>query len=468
MTYGRILSVLFLSTMSSVAAIRYVDNSVASSGNGQSWTTAWKNLSNITGLSAGDTVYISGGTTSQTYSLTSAWTPAGGVSGNPITYAVGQDAGHHGIVIFDGASTAGWWVSPSSWVTLNGDYQGSRHFQLQRFTTSAELVVFQGKHGLVVKYVTFQVGDAVNLNYSDHYEIAFCTMESNYDHAISANAPPAPTGYDENLIHDNTILLDQKNDGSGWGSDGVQNGSGISYYNNVVRGITVAAYPSGQHQDGIQTDGQYTKVYNNIFIDIGNYAVFFELFGNANNMQVFNNVIYMSDQRYAGGGQQGIAIGRSGGASGTITFSNVVVANNTIANYGGVAVAMSPGPNSIWNSTDMLYNNVGYATAGFSVDGNVAGVNSASNKSVNSGGANIFHSYQAPSSTAFAYDFHLKSTDTVLKGQGVTTVASIFNTDKDGVARPVGGPWDIGAYQATSGGGPTLPTAPTALVVVVH
>src|SRR4051812_34255036 len=75
------------------AAIRYIDNSVAVSGNGQSWSSAWKNLSDATGLLAGDTVYISGGTTSQIYRITSAWTPSGGTSGKPVTYLVGQDAG---------------------------------------------------------------------------------------------------------------------------------------------------------------------------------------------------------------------------------------------------------------------------------------------------------------------------------------------------------------------------------------
>ena len=448
----RLTLLALCAVLPSMAATHYVDSAVSSSGNGSSWSTAWKSISNITGLSPGDTVYFSGGSTSQVYSLSTDWAPTGGSSGNPITYAAGQDAGHNGIVIFDGGSTAGRWLSPNSWTTMDGGFQGSRHFKVQNFTGSSEMVVEVAKSGVSVRYVTFQAGDAFNLGSSDHYEIGFCTMESTYDHAISANGPPAPTGYDENLIHDNTILLDQKNDGSGWGSDGIQNGTGISLYNNLIQGVKVAAYPSGQHQDGIQTDGRFTRVYDNTFIDIGNYAVFFELFGSANDMQVFNNLIYMSDTRYAGGGQQGIAIGRSGGASGTITFNNVVVANNTVANYGGVAVAMSPGPNSTWNSSDLFENNAGYATGGFSVDGNVAAVN---NKSVSSGGSSIFQSYQAPGSIAFAYDFHLKSTDTVLKGLGANLTSlgiPLLDSDHDHTGRPSSGAWNIGAF-----GGATVP-----------
>src|SRR5262252_4935787 len=43
------------------AATWYVDGSVSSSGDGRSWSTAWKSLSNVSGVGAGDTVYISGG-----------------------------------------------------------------------------------------------------------------------------------------------------------------------------------------------------------------------------------------------------------------------------------------------------------------------------------------------------------------------------------------------------------------------
>lgn len=456
-----LLRVLFtVLTSTAWATNHYVDPSVSSSGNGLSWATAWKTLANITGLQAGDTVYLSGGT----YSLSAPWAPSGGTSGSPITYAAGQDVGHSGTVIFDGGNTAGRWLSPNSWSTFNGGYQGARHFLLQNFKNSSEYVVSVAKTGVRVLYVTMQKGDAFNLGSSDRYEIAFCTMESTFDHAISANGPAPGTAYDQNLIHDNIILLDQKSDGSGWGSDGIQNGAGISLFNNIIQGVKVASYPSGQHQDGIQTDGRFTKIYNNTFIDIGNYAVFFELFGSANDMQVFNNLIYMSDTRYAGGGQQAIAIGRSGGASGSITFNNVKVVNNTIANYGGVAVAMSPGPQSTWNSTDVLMNNAAYNTAGYSVDGNVSGQNSATNKNTKTGGSTIFASYQPPTGSSFAYDLHLRTTDTILKGQGANETSLGINgltLDHDGKARPSSGAWDIGAFQA----GGTTPPPPLGLII---
>lgn len=440
-----------VSSVGGVACCRYyVDPSVSSSGNGLSWATAWKTLADITGLAAGDVVYLSGSTVSQTYSLTSPWTPAGGTSGHPITYAAGQDAGHNGTVIFDGGGVADRWATPASWVTLNGEYQGTRHFLLQNFVGNSEMIVFASKHGLRALYITFQFGDAVSLNASDQYEIAFSTMEATFDHAFSASNPPAPTGYDENLIHDNAILLDQKNDASGVGCDGFQNGTGVSFYNNIVTGHSVGAFPSGQHQDGVQTDGRFTRIYNNIFLDIANYAVFFEMFGNAQDMQVFNNVMIMSDTRFSGGSQQGVAIGRSGGATGTITFSRVLVLNNTMFNYGGVAIAMSSGAQSTWDSSDQFLNNAAYLTGGYSVDGNVTGNASATNVSTSTGGAGSFVAYQAPSGTFFAYDLHLKISDTTFRGNG-TNLTSLgipkLNADHDGIARPAVLAWDVGAYQ---------------------
>ncbi|HTQ49309.1 MAG TPA: hypothetical protein VMJ12_01265, partial [Candidatus Acidoferrales bacterium] len=75
-----LISVLTLATKS-LATTWYVDSSAAGTHNGTSWANAWTSLSQISGVSAGDTVYISGGAggSSHTYSV-SNWKPAGGNS----------------------------------------------------------------------------------------------------------------------------------------------------------------------------------------------------------------------------------------------------------------------------------------------------------------------------------------------------------------------------------------------------
>jgi hypothetical protein len=87
-------------SMRCFSASYYVDNSVASSGNGSSWGSAWRSFSSINWgiVNAGDTIYISGGSTSKTYNETLT-VGKSGLSGNSITIARGVDAGHNGTPI---------------------------------------------------------------------------------------------------------------------------------------------------------------------------------------------------------------------------------------------------------------------------------------------------------------------------------------------------------------------------------
>ena len=104
------LLVLGLSLPSN-AANWYVNSAVATSGNGQSWSTAWKAFTNISwsAVQAGDTIYISGGSTSRTYSQTLTVGKSGSAT-SPIRIARGVNSGHNGIPIINGAGTRSWGV----------------------------------------------------------------------------------------------------------------------------------------------------------------------------------------------------------------------------------------------------------------------------------------------------------------------------------------------------------------------
>jgi len=90
-------------------ALWYVDNSVGSSGAGTSWGAAWKDFNNIvwSSVAAGDTIYISGGTTSQTYSSVTLTIGKSGTAGNLITIDSGINApvSKPGTVIIDGLTS---------------------------------------------------------------------------------------------------------------------------------------------------------------------------------------------------------------------------------------------------------------------------------------------------------------------------------------------------------------------------
>lgn len=78
----------------------YVDKDAPSGGNGQSWATAWNSFSSIqwSSIQPGDTLYVSGGTTSKTYTDNLII----GISGSPgkrIRITKGTDSGHNGEVI---------------------------------------------------------------------------------------------------------------------------------------------------------------------------------------------------------------------------------------------------------------------------------------------------------------------------------------------------------------------------------
>lgn len=84
----------------------YVDNTVANSTDGTSWSSAWKSFSDINWslVKPGDTIYVSGGAASQTYTQTLD-VGAGGNAGGAVTIKKGVDAGHDGSVIIDGGNT---------------------------------------------------------------------------------------------------------------------------------------------------------------------------------------------------------------------------------------------------------------------------------------------------------------------------------------------------------------------------
>src|ERR1700758_1367225 len=149
-----------LLTLHANAATCYIDNTATKgANNGTSWANAWTSFSAVPGsLSAGDIVYISGGASGQTYGGAQQFPHVtGGVSGNPITFKVGQDAAHSGMVTFDGGGTNNQWIfaaasRPISWITIDGNVNGVSHMQVTNWNGAA--LLDSGATGLVFRYIT--------------------------------------------------------------------------------------------------------------------------------------------------------------------------------------------------------------------------------------------------------------------------------------------------------------------------
>jgi hypothetical protein len=453
---------LFVSAFSLPAATFYVDANATGSKNGTSWTNAWTALSQITGVGAGDTVYISGGN----YTLPSGgWAPSAG------TYQIGQDAGHNGTATFTGSGS--FLKGGFNGVTVSGDAgDGKQHFQVGNLG-SVPAIDCSNTTRLTVSYVNFgqkpkaflsaNPGSGIQVDHCYFYKLT-SSDNSVIWMQMPTNAPANNTKFFKNELF---APYDSTRDGFGDDVVGAADYAGFSFYNNSVIAYPITNYASGQHMDGAQPlRGSFLKFYNNYFQDITNYAVYGDaVHGGFTDFYVFNNVIVLvSSKVQSMSAPQGIAIGSE---TNSAPFKNVVVSNNLIADYtqhnaanvgdGGSGTISFQGNNGLWN------NIATFSTANPVFRGNppdkVSNINN-----VNVTSASPFVRYQQ--NHGDTADFHLVSGAASLIGKGTNLSSNaaacpeiVF--DRDGNKRPASGAWDIGPYQYVSGGGPTPTPGPS-------
>ena len=437
-----ILSIL-LWISSAQATTWYVDSSVGSSGNGQSWGTAWKAFSNITGLSAGDTVYISGGVSGQSYSV-SNWTPTRGTSGNPITYAVGQDTGHTGMVAFTG--TGNFLQGNLSGITINGEVSGNRRMTI---SSSYNWTVYSDgadTNGFKLLYVEFT---SPIWGRGTGYEIAYCQgisplsmLDDSYIAHIGDNMSG---GHTANSIHHNYFQVWRKKT-AGEGQDCLKWVANVSIYNNTIISVYNVGYTGTQHGDGIQAGQNDVWLYNNYFENFISYPVYCEMYGNVSGWRIFNNVIYANESGVDWSAYQCMAIGFSS----TGTVSDYIVANNTcIGGSNRRGIHFNTGVPGTVGSGCYIVNNLVYnSDTTILYNGNP----SVSNNIGGSSGIAFENNTTYPNGS-----FRLTASATAAIDRGINPsyLISVYSTDRDGVTRPQGSAWDIGAYEYASGSGST-------------
>ena len=452
-----LITALFASGSSAMAATYYLDCAVGSSGNGTSWAGAWKTLSNITGLNPGDIVYISGSSSCSTYSATQ-WIPINGTVANPITYSVGQDAGHNSPVTITLSGSPG--LSGSSnllqGIIITGLYNGAINMSINGLLGSAGSTAW---NGVRLSYLTMNStvieGTTIQNFQLDHNAV---NLPCGNDHFFTSGSSVGAVSYTSNLIHDNIVELCQVNDGSGHGSDGFQWLENVSFYNNVVY-WQFTSTANGQHADGIQTGGEYMAIYDNYFENAGNYPIYGDLFGSTAHWRVYNNVFTEFSGHGSNISAYGFGMGMECQSCGTIT--DVIVANNTFDFANSLnCVGINPGNTNNTATSTYIVNNTCYNTSIDSVPGSGGSITVQNNAT---GTTNITFVNAAPYPSG---NWQETSASTSTIGQAINPLpsylTSVFTTDKNG--NPRGSTWDIGAYQYNSTSAPAPPTQLSAIV----
>ncbi len=289
------LSVLFLFiTLTAYPTNHYVDKNVASNGNGQSWATAWKNLSNINwnSIQPGDVIYISGGSDSTIYheSITIG---ANGSWSNYIYLMPGKYApnpnGHSGRVILDGDSVRSTivtidgrrWVYIKGLETRHGTGRGWNIIGATRHIVIDSVYNYEhSDHHMAIignAWGDSWIGDNDSTSLITDVEIKNCVMYGYKNH----NNP----GDDDLIIIDAAQKLNINNN--------------FLHIQNQQIGV-----PIGQHKhiDPLQTiEVKNVKIWNNVcIVDSGCYGHTMILGMQSGNGGVDTNIIY-NNYLYEGG-----------------------------------------------------------------------------------------------------------------------------------------------------------------------
>jgi len=521
-----IFSLIFLSGFlawgNAKAADWYVDNAAAGSNNGTSWTNAWPSFASIiwASIQPGDTLYISGGTESKTYSERLI-VGASGTSGNVITIQVGQDEGHTGVVVLDGTSVGnypGITITGRNYLKVSGQVgSGStQNIKVQNFYYSG-ISVGGASSNIEIAYIETEqnnryMGAAYGLYITNPTtlatgllaEIHHCKFHNNRTDAevrFYQTYTGTRTSYDQIKFHHNDIYDSH--------ADWVTlQAEGVSFYNNTIRDRGTYLL---DHPDGIQAWSGYSKIYNNKFYgfhraddnNVNSYIRFNpETSNNPNPMYIwiYNNLfyetlpltfaegtnvrrgvelspqpgttlnhLYFMNNTMIGTNKFGLFLGFQTDHS-TSDVSDIIIANNLFFDcaLSGEAVLLlgGTGDGSItygnWgNSVDVIidFNTVHASSGTYTTNSKWDDILYTWANFLTQSGIN-----ESPTNATQnpALNANFEPTVSSPYNNAGVDLSAYFSTDKDGNERSN---WSIGAYEYAEASDTTAPAAPSGLAV---
>ena len=465
-----LIFIILISTLPTVFAVSwYVDNAAPVGGNGQSWSTAWNNFSviNWSRINPGDTLYISGGVTEKIYEAENPVFEVGasGAPGNRIKITKGIDPGHNGNVKIRG--TLKIWTK--------------KHIEV--FNLSFIPRINPGTPIYIVGRSNYSVQDIVIRN-------NFINSSGQGMH-ISGYNPYYYSSYVDNInISGNIIIIDIVNDAQ---TDGIY----MHFVQNVfIEDNYINIYNNNSnHNDLIQTVHNVNNITlaRNVLIHRSRRT---DNPGNADNglmmhglngiVKIHNNVV----ARPYDDGRLGIVAYLGGGETSTVIY-NLTGPNTTFYPYNHTPIIY------FYNNiliTDMSANGVTIVAANRGKSEQVDPRSEVKN--------NVFHCFRCNSTVGISFlippqniDYNLYSMNSpwILNYNGGKTMAGLraigvemhgvearavfvnpdifdyrlapnspgidqgavlsneFRMSLNGVLRPQGSGWDIGAYEYVSG-----------------
>ncbi len=511
---NKILAILISFTFSHhlFCANWYVDNNATGSNAGTSWTNAWESFTDISGINSGDIVSISGGSTTKTYfesliCVNGVRYQVGqdaGHNGQVIIDA--QNTRNNCITLAPNVTLSGY----GSTVTTLGA-KGIYHaigIAVTGAIGGAIVATYENANNTILEYLKIyetgsknedesngvDTGHGMHLNGATGVTIRYCIFNQVYQDGINA-AGRNPSGWGNNTLHH--CLITQICD------DGLGTGQGWDIYENEVGEIhsivsrNTHCVGAAGHPDGMQLQGSYYRVWNNVFYNASTFHIWWGTLqsGTARGFRFLNNIIYMTEHEGFGHVAHALAVARD--ASGVATIADIIVANNTIVEVEGARDGTNSGwgirffddigngnanvddakflnniiinipahaisdewaePNDVvWDYNIIVAGNYGTTNVDYG-----GGEPSISYSTWQGLGYNINGSTTMPSFINYTQnningyeDFQLSSDDLVALDSGVAVVGDNMPPgwpfDFNGVSRPQGNGWDIGAYEGSS------------------